>query len=84
MFHWRKNRMKKIRFESTILQKKHIFIQRKNKKRIRNNQTISIFFSLDFFVSNFFHKKHSKIKNKASPIFFLLFSDSVDDGGTAF
>ena len=83
MFHWRKNRMKKIRFESTILQKKTHFYSAEKQKTNQKQSNHFNFFSLDFFVPNFFHKKHSK-KKKASPIFFLLFSDSVEDGGTAF
>lgn len=83
MFHWRKNRMKKIRFESTILQKKRHFYSAEKQKTNQKQSNHFNFFSLDFFVPNFFHKKHSK-KKKASPIFFLLFSDSVEDGGTAF
>ena len=83
MFHWRKNRMKKIRFESTILQKKRHFYSAEKQKTNQKQSNHFNFFSLDFFVPNFFHKKHSK-KKKASPILFLLFSDSVEDGGTAF
>ena len=84
MFHRRKNRMKKIRFESTILQKnKNIFFNGKTKNESETIKPFQFFFSW-LFCSDFFHKKHSKEKNKASPIFFLLFSDSVEDGGTAF
>ena len=71
MFHRRKNRMKKIRFESTILQKQNIFIQRKNKKRIRNNQTISIFFLLTFLFPIFFTRNIPRKKTRPHPFSFF-------------
>ena len=67
---------------NNFAKKTHFYSAEKQKTNQKQSNHFN-FFSLDFFVPNFFHKKHSK-KKKASPIFFLLFSDSVEDGGTAF